>query len=314
VHVSKRCVLVLTAGSVAALSLTACGGHGGKASGASGTLQVVATTTQVADFVRNIGGSHVQVTQLIKPNASAHEYEPTPADITSMGKAKALFENGAGLEKKWLEKPVESSGFHGARVDSSSGVKLRQGRDEETGKPEPDPHIWQDPRNAEIMCRNILKGLVKADPSHKAAYRSAYKTYEAKLARLDRSIAHRIGTLPRNDREIVTNHDAFGYYIGRYHLTYVGSVIPDFDDHAELSGKQLDGLVKKVKQQHVRAVFGETSLPPKTSETIARQAHVRVIAGDGSLYGDSLGPKGSAGDTYLKSEKFNTKTIVDALK
>ncbi|KPC59231.1 metal ABC transporter substrate-binding protein [Streptomyces chattanoogensis] len=316
-HRPQQALVALAAISLTAFPLAGCGAKGGSAQAdgsGPGTLKVVATTTPVADFVRNIGKGRVDLLQLIKPNASPHEYEPTPAHLQAIGQAKVLFENGAGLEEEWLDKPVQAAGFSGRTVDTSKHVTLRQGEDEETGKPADDPHIWHNPRNAKIMCRNIEQALIKADPDHKADYHANFTAYADRLDALDKDIARKIGSLPRENRKLVTNHDAFGYYIDRYHLTYVGAVIPDFSDQAELSGKQIDSLVQKIKAQKVKAVFGESSLPPKTAKAIARQAGVKVIAGDGSLYGDSLGPKGSAGDTYLKSERFNTKTIVDALK
>ncbi|MFJ8207727.1 metal ABC transporter substrate-binding protein [Streptomyces sp. NPDC096033] len=280
----------------------------------NGKLKVVATTTQLADFVRVIGGDRVAVTQLVKPNASPHEYEPTPDVIQAIGQARLLVKNGVGLEDEWLGKTVRTSGFRGQTVDTSAGISLRRGEDEETGKPVDDPHIWHNPQNAKAMCAAVEKALAEADPDHLAGYQQRFAAYAAQLDVLDKDIERQINSLPEDGRKLVTNHDAFGYYIDRYHLTFVGSVIPDFSDQAELSGSQLDGLVKKIKDEKVKAVFGESSLPPKTAKTIADQAGVKVVAGEGSLYGDSLGPAGSAGDTYLKSEEFNTKTIVDALK
>jgi zinc/manganese transport system substrate-binding protein len=119
--------------------------------------------------------------------------------------------------------------------------------------------------------------------------------------------------VPAGDRKLVTNHDAFGYYIDRYQLEFVGSIIPSFDTSAELSAKDVDDIVAKIKQTGTKAVFSESSLPPKTAEAIARQAGVKVVAGEDALYGDTLGPEGSAGDTYLKMETHNTDTIVKAL-
>jgi len=94
---------------------------------------------------------------------------------------------------------------------------------------------------------------------------------------------------------------------------FVGSVIPSFDSSAELSGRDLRDLVAKIKATGVKAVFSETSLPPKTAETIAREAGVKVVEGQDALYGDALGPAGSDGDTYLKMVRHNTATIVHNL-
>ena len=101
-------------------------------------LRVVATTTQVADFARNVGGDRVQVTSLLKPNLDAHDYEPSPADVEAIAHADLVLENGAGLET-WLHDTITSSGFDGPLVDTSQGVRLRQ-----IGGAT-DPHIWQNP-------------------------------------------------------------------------------------------------------------------------------------------------------------------------
>jgi zinc/manganese transport system substrate-binding protein/manganese/iron transport system substrate-binding protein len=293
------------------LAAAACGSS--SASDASGArLKVVATTTQVADFARDVGGDKVKVTQILKPNVDPHDYEPSPADVQAIAEADVVVESGVHLEK-WLDQTIQSAGFHGTLVDSSKGVPVRQGNGTEE-KAGGDPHIWHNPKNAEVMSRNIAAAFSAKDAKDKAAFDANLTAYTGKLDQLDTWIAQQIDTVPADRRKLVTNHDAFGYYVDRYHLTFVGSIIPSFDTSAELSGKQLTTLVAKIKGTGVKAIFSESSLPPKTAEAIGREAGVTVEAGENSLYGDTLGPAGSAGATYLDMERHNTTTIVDALK
>jgi zinc/manganese transport system substrate-binding protein/manganese/iron transport system substrate-binding protein len=292
---------------------TACAGSGAASTDdtAGERLKVVATTTQVADFARNVGGDKIKLTQILKPNVDPHDYEPSPADIQAIAEADVVVENGVELER-WLDQTIKAAGFHGTLVDTSRGVTIRKGdgtEEEAAG----DPHIWHNPKNAEVMSRNIATAFEAEDPADKAAYTANLTSYTAKLDQLDSWIAGQIGTVPADRRKLVTNHDAFGYYIDRYHLTFVGSIIPSFDTSAELSGKQLSTLTAKIKATGVKAIFSESSLPPKTAEALGRQAGVRVEAGEESLYGDTLGPAGSAGATYLAMERHNTTTIVTAL-
>ena len=291
--------------------LLAAGCGGGERTGAGGgseRLQVVATTTPVQDFVRVIGGDKVALTGILKPNLDAHEFEPSPADLDAIAKADVVVANGVGLEK-WLDDTIKSAGFSGPVVDASKGVPLRQGVGAEAG--EPDPHIWHNPRNAKVMVANIAEALAAADPTDAATYRANLATYTSQLDALDAEIAGRIDGLA--NRKLVTNHDAFGYYVDRYGLELVGSVIPSFDTAAELSGADLRELVAKVKAAKVKAIFSEVELPPKTAETVAREAGVKVITGEEALYGDGLGPAGSDGATYLGMMRHNTDTIVSAL-
>jgi len=290
---------------LAALLAAGCAGSssGPRGDGAAG-LRVVATTTQVADLAANVGGDRVQVSSLLKPGIDAHDYEPSPADIDAIAHADLVVENGVGLES-WLADIIESSGFDGPVVDASQGVRLR------VVGGEPDPHIWQNPRNAQLMAANIERALARAEPAAAAAFKANLAAYTRQLKALDAEVARQTGSLA--NRKMVTNHDAFGYYLDRYHLELVGSVIPSFDTSAELSGRDLRDLVAKVRAAKVRAIFSETTLPPRAAETIGREAGVKVVEGEDALYGDSLGPAGSDGDTYVKMIEHNTRTIVSNL-
>jgi ABC-type Zn uptake system ZnuABC Zn-binding protein ZnuA len=296
----------LVAACLAALLVAGCSGSGGGTGGrdGGGGLRVVATTTQVADLAANVGGDRVRVSSLLKPGIDPHDYEPSPADIDAIAHADLVLENGVGLEA-WLADTIDSSGFDGPVVDTSQGVRLRM-----VGGA-PDPHIWQDPGNAERMAANIERGLAAAEPAAAPAFKANLAAYTRQLEALDAEVQRQVDSLA--NRKVVTDHDAFGYYLDRYRLELVGTVIPSFDSSAELSGRDIRDLVAKVRATRVRAIFSETTLPARAAETIGREAGVEVVTGDDALYGDSLGPPGSDGDTYLRMIRHNTRTIVGNL-
>jgi zinc/manganese transport system substrate-binding protein/manganese/iron transport system substrate-binding protein len=305
----RRYLVILGTVVVAGL-LAGCGGSSGggqPSAGAAGgkTLDVVATTTQVQDFTHVIGGDRIRLSGILKPNVDAHDFEPSPADVDAIARADILIKNGVGLEK-WLDDTVTSAGFHGTTVDASTGVPIIKGDD--PAEPAGDPHIWQSPLNAKRMVANIERALAAADPADAGYFKANLDAYQARLDALDRDIARQINGLA--NKKLVTNHDAFAYYVQRYHLEFIGSIIPSFDTSAELSAKDVTDLVAKIKATGVKAIFSETSLPPRTAETIAREAHVKVVEGEDALYGDALGQPGSQGATYLQMIEHNTKTIV----
>jgi len=311
--VRNRHLIALLAALAALIVVAGCSSAKtpGAGSGTRGgtTLKVVATTTQVQDFAGVIGGDRIKLTGVLKPNVDPHDYEPSPADIDAIAQADLVVKNGVGLEK-WFDDAISSAGFSGTVVDASQGVKIRSG-DRSDEEKSGDPHIWQNPLNAKLMAGNIERAFAAADPADAATFKANLDNYDAQLTRLDADIARQLSGLA--NKKLVTNHDAFGYYVDRYGLEFVGSIIPSFDTSAELSGKDVADLVAKIKETGVQAIFSESSLPPRTADTIGREAHVKVVEGEDALYGDTLGPPGSQGATYLQMEEHNTKTIVSAL-
>jgi ABC-type Zn uptake system ZnuABC Zn-binding protein ZnuA len=315
---------LLPLAATAVLALGACAASPTSEGEARGDLRVVATTTQVADFARNIVGNTagVSVTQLIQPNQSSHSYDPSAADLADLARADVLVINGVGL-KEWLDDAIDASGFHGATIDADSGISIRgeaAANDQDGHTDQADdaahdhavgnPHIWTAVANAEKMTETITAGLSKASPTHAAVFEAQASAYGSKLAQLDTWIHANVDPVPADQRLLVSNHDAFGYFTTAYGITYVGSIIPSFDDNAEPSAAQIDELVSAIRKTGVKAVFSEASINPKAADTIAKEAHVHVYSGDDALYGDSLGPVGSAGDTYIRSQLHNVSLIL----
>ena len=266
-----------------------------------GGLDVVATTSVVGDFAQQVGGDTITLTVIMKPNVDAHDYEPSPADIEALRAADVVIRNGAGLES-WFDETIDASGTGATIVDASDGVTIL----------DDDPHIWHDPRNAVQMVTNITEAFVTADPDGATGYQARSDAFVGEIRALDAEIEAELATIavPR----LVTNHDAFGYYIERYGLEFVGSVIPSFDSSAELSASALSDLVEAIEEQGVKAVFAESSLPGDAARTIAEEAGVTVVTGDDALYGDSLGPADSDAATYLTMMRHNTETIASNLR
>jgi zinc/manganese transport system substrate-binding protein/manganese/iron transport system substrate-binding protein len=270
---------------------------------------VVTTTTQLTDFAKVVGGDQVSVYGVLKANVDPHDYEASPADVRQIAQAAVIVKNGVELEK-WFDPTIGSASPKGEIVDASKGVQIRHvaGNEEKAG----DPHIWHNPQNAKVMVANIASALKRADAVHASDYDRRAQRYSAELDTLDAEMQSQIATL--TNKQLVTNHDAFGYYIEHFGMQFVGAIIPSFDTQAELSAQDVNDIVAKIKRTGVRAVFSESSLPPKTARTIGDEAGVKVVAGDDALYGDTLGPAGTAGATYLEMERHNTKEIVDNLR
>jgi ABC-type Zn uptake system ZnuABC Zn-binding protein ZnuA/ABC-type Mn2+/Zn2+ transport system permease subunit len=304
-RVSRGAVAMV--GVTAALALLGAGCGGGSSSGNDGQLDVVATTTQIGDWVHEVGGDAVALHQILQPNTDPHEYEPRPSDVEATAGAKLVFVNGDNLDK-WMGQVVSDSGSNAKVVDLGATVPVRlPGESSGAEASKYDPHWWHDPRNAEFAVREIEHRLALADPSHKAEFVRNAGAYLAKLLFLDGEIARCMDSVPASHRKLVTDHDAFGYFAHRYGIDVVGAVIPSQTTQAQPSAKDLSELTGLIEREGVEAVFPESSLSPKVAEAIARQTGASA---EYTLYGDTLGPADSTGATYLSMEEANADSMV----
>jgi len=303
-RIGRLAPAVATAALISAAALLA--GCGSSASG-DGQLQVVATTTQIGDFVREVGGNAVAVDQILQPNTDPHEYEPRPSDVAGAAAAKLVFANGDELDS-WIDQIVSDSGSDAEVVDLGALVPDRlPGESSGAEASRFDPHWWHDPRNAEAAVAAIERRLAAADPSHRREFQRNASAYLAKLRELDAGIAHCMDSVPPARRRLVTDHDAFGYFADRYGIEVVGAVIPSQTTQAQPSAKDLSALAELIEREQVEAIFPESSLSPKVAEAIADQTGASAAY---SLYGDTLGPEDSSGATYLAMEAANANAMM----
>jgi ABC-type Zn uptake system ZnuABC Zn-binding protein ZnuA/ABC-type Mn2+/Zn2+ transport system permease subunit len=300
------------AAALGALTLLAAG-CGSESGDESGTVKVVATTTQVADFVREVGGEAVEVEQILQPNSDPHDYEPRPSDVEAVAGAELVFVSGRGLDD-WAEELASDSGGDARIVDLGALGPIRlEGKGhahEHEEESRLDPHWWHDPRNVEAAVPGVENALVVADPSRKAEFARNADAYLAELKALDAGIARCIDSVPASQRKLVTDHDAFGYFANRYGIEVVGAVIPSQTTQAQASAKDLSELAETIEAEDVKAVFPGSSLSANVAEAIARQTGASA---DYTLYGDALGPEGSDGDSYLRMEGANADAVVRGL-
>ncbi|HWH92803.1 MAG TPA: metal ABC transporter substrate-binding protein [Baekduia sp.] len=295
-------VLLVTVAATAA----GCGSQAGSSLNPDG-VDVVVTTTQLGDVVRAVGGDAVDVHQILRANTDPHDYEPRPKDIQETAGAQLVVTSGDHLDA-WMGEVVDNAGGHPTVLDAGAGRPVALPG--ETSGPEAsrfDPHWWHDPRNVEYAVGRIRAALIAADPPARAVIDRGAAAYLAKLRTLDRGIATCMNSVPAAQRRLVTDHDAFGYFAKRYDIDVVGAVIPSQTTQAQPSAGDLAQLSATIRREHVKAIFPESSINPKLADAIARQTGADA---DNTLYGDTLGPAGSRGATYLGMEAANADAMV----
>jgi zinc/manganese transport system substrate-binding protein len=295
---ASRALIAGLAVILAAATLAGCAPDDTTGGGTGGTT-AVATTTQVGDLARAVAGDRAGVRQILQPNSDPHEYEPRPSDVRAVAAADVVLRSGGDLDT-WLDGVLENAGSDATVVTLLDGMTARR----DGGRV--DPHWWQNPRNAIRAVRAIRDALVRADPAGRAVYHANAARYVARLRALDRAIAACMGAIPAARRRLVTDHDALGYYADRYGIDIVGTVIPALSTQAQASAGEVARLVHTIRTTGVRTIFPEGSANAKLARAIARDAGARVGP---ALYADTLGPKGSPGETYIGALRFNTQAL-----
>jgi len=284
-------------GLTAILIAAGCGNDG--SSGAR--VQVVATTTQLADIAANVAGDRAAVHGILTPTSDPHEYEPRPSDVEAVAQADLILKSGGDLDA-WLDQIIESSGTDAPVVTMIDSMETT-----EIGE---DPHWWQAPRNAVITTELVRDALVEADPDGDDGYRARASDYVATLEKLDREIAACIDRLAPEQRRLVTSHDALGYYADRYGLEVIGAVIPALTTQAQASAGETAELIDLIEQERVSAIIPEAGVSQSLEQAIADETGAEI---GGELWADALGPEGSSGATYIEAMAANTREIVESL-
>ncbi len=268
---------------------------------------VVATSTIIADLAAEVGGDDIQLTSILQPGADPHVYEPVPQDSRALEEADLILYNGYNLEPG-LIKLMKASGTQARQLAVGEAVTPLDLENE--GQKVPDPHVWGDVSNAIVMTEAIRDALIEISPEDGDRFRQNADRLIQELLQLDAWVGDRIATIPPQNRQLITTHDAFQYYANAYGLTIAGTLI-GISTEEQPSAQTVQRLVQAIQQTGAPAIFAETTINPQLITTVAEEAGVQLA--DPPLYSDSIGAPGTAGDSYLKMVVTNTRTLVKAL-
>jgi manganese/zinc/iron transport system substrate-binding protein len=270
----------------------------------------------IAEAVRAVGGTYVQVDQLMPAGVDPHLYRPTARDKWRINAADVVFYNGLRLEGRLEPLLVKRSRV--VPVFAVTEKLLRESRErlrplaEEAGIY--DPHVWLDPELWAECVLWVAECLSRIDPAHAQQYQSGARAYVSALAKLDRYAQEQLAGLPEARRVLVTTHDAFGYFGRRYGLQVES--LQGLSTLDEIDLRTMNRLIQHLVREKVPAVFVESTVSPKALQAVVagcRAAGHELRIG-GELYADCLGPAGSPGETFLGAFRWNVDTIVKALR
>jgi ABC-type Zn uptake system ZnuABC Zn-binding protein ZnuA len=294
---------VIAVAALAALLGAACGSSNGSPAPGDDRIEVVATTTVLADLVVQVGGDRVAVTSLVPKGGEVHTFDPSPGDIARLGEARLVVANGLGLDG-WLSDLVRDSGATATVVELATAVPvadylLDDGR--------PNPHLWLDPGFAAQYGRAIATALGGLDPAGASAYQASAEAFATRLATVEDELQQRIDSIPEADRRIVSFHDAFPYFARAFGIELVGTILeaPGQDP----SAGELAALIDAVRASGAAAIVSEVQFSDELARTVAQATDAAVVS---DLYTDTLGDPPV--DTYEAMLRWDIDRLVEALR
>lgn len=276
-------------------------------------IRVVTTVSMVSDLVRQIGGDRVEVQSLMGPGVDPHLYKATTADLAKLRDADVVFYSGLLLEGKMQDILIRL-----AQKKPTYAVTDSIPKNKLLNPPEfsghHDPHVWFEVPLWSLCVDTVVKGLSDHSPANKAYFEKRGSDYKATLAELHDWIVEKCGELPVEKRILATSHDAFNYFGSQYNFKVVG--LQGISTVSEASLSDVVKMVEFIRENGVKAVFVESSVPHKTIERVSQDAGVKI---GGELYSDATGTPGQIENgydlgTYEGMIRHNVLTIVEALK
>ena len=276
-------------------------------------LKVVTTVAPLSNIALNVGGSRINLTQIVPDGTDSHTYEPAPSDARAMAEADLIVINGLHLEESTLAL-AEANKKASARILLLGENTITPDQwvfdfsfPEENG--DPNPHLWMNPVYAMRYAELIRDQLADMDPANAAYYVDNTTRFVDRNRELDAAVAATILTIPPQNRKLLTFHDSFAYFAPRYGMTVIGAIQPA--DFSEPSPREVAALIEQIKAEQVPAIFGSEVFPSRVLEQIGREAGVRYVD---TLRDDDLpGPANAPEHTYVGMMVEDVRTMAEAL-
>ena len=263
-------------------------------------LSVVTSFSILEDLVRQLGGEHVTVVNLVDRNSDAHTYRPVPSDAAAIQNADLVVFNGLGFEG-WIERLLENKGQRTSALEASRGIDVI------TINGEVDPHAWQSFTNVRLYIDNISQRLIDLLPVHRDSLIQRQLAYLEALKGLEAELVAQIAAIPHQARIVVTSHDAFLYLGRELDIQFLAPLGLSYE--AEASAEDVALVVDQIRERNVTALFLENINNPRLLNSIADESGVEI---GGRLYSDALSkPDGPAG-TYLEMMRHNIESLAQA--
>ncbi|MBZ8173827.1 metal ABC transporter substrate-binding protein [Staphylococcus cohnii] len=302
---------LLTITMILILFLSACGkGNNDSSSQSNEKIKVVTTNSILYDMVKNVGGDNVEIHSIVPIGQDPHEYEVKPKDIKALTDADVVFYNGLNLEtgNGWFKNALSQANKSyedGSVVKVSKNVKpLYLNGAKEGDESKQDPHAWLSLDNGIKYVEEISKALIKKNDNYKDDIQSNTKDYIAKLEDLKKESHDKFNDIPKEQRAMITSEGAFKYFSKQFDIK--PGYIWEINTEKQGTPEQMKQAVKFVQDNNLKHLLVETSVDKKSMQSLSEETNLDIY---GEVYTDSIGKKGSKGDSYFNMMQENINTV-----
>ena len=244
--------------------------------GAEEKLRVSSFSTILTELAEQVGGDRVAVTGHVKPGIDPHEYEPKPGDLKVVGEAQVILLSAKHMEG-YVGKLKESTGTKGALIEVGDRFgSLPMKAEDDPNKTVEDPHWWHSIENMKSAVVVVRDTFSKADEADAPVFAGNAAKYLARLDALQKWARVELAKLPRDQRKLVTSHDAFQYFAKENGFEIYA--IEGISSADQPSSKKVAGIIATIKQKGVRAIFPEKIENPKVLKEITRESGAMMPA------------------------------------
>ncbi len=275
--------------------------------------KVACTTGMVADVVREVGGPHVEILQLMGEGVDPHLYKASPGDVRILETADLICYSGLHLEGKLADtlSRLSRRKLTCALAEHLPKDRLLQSDAEGSF---PDPHVWFDVSLWSETIEPVRATLEKLDPAHAAEFAERATKYREELSKLHAECIEKLAAIPKARRVLVTAHDAFRYFGRAYDIEV--KAIQGISTEGEAGVKQINELVTFISEHEIKSVFTESSISERNMQSLIEGCGQRghQVARGGELFSDAMGKAGTPEGTYIGMVRHNVEKIAAGLK
>jgi ABC-type Zn uptake system ZnuABC Zn-binding protein ZnuA len=298
-------------GLLAAVTAASCAAE--TAPGDAAIVRAVTTVSPITNIVQNVGGTHVHVTGIVPEGTNSHTFEPAPSDAEAFAAADVVFVNGLHLEEPTMEL-AEANVGDGVPIVELAARTIEPGEEiYDSSFPrsggDPNPHLWTNPPYAADYAAIVSEELSRIDPPNADDYRANAAAFRQRIEELDALVRDVTGTVPAENRALLTYHDSFPYFAREYGWRIIGAIQPA--DFADPTPQEVATLIDQIRAEGVPAIFGSEVFPSPVLQQIADETGARYVA---ELRDDDLpGDNGDSDHSYFGLMVFDFKSFMGAL-